>query len=91
MDGENQPSYDSHNVVFGVNVTLWCTEGVGDTVEWYINGQEVKNGIQSGSKLRLKFTIQGVYQCKVSSNESSSVLKTVTLCGVGEYIIIIIR
>lgn len=73
--------------MFGAKVTLQCNHEPEEDVLWYINREAVEKGERSNSELSLTFTLPGVYQCKVSANETTCSVNTVTLCGAGGYIL----
>ena len=86
VDGEtltlSETYADTYVVMFGAKLTLRCNHEQEDDVLWYINSEAVEKEVQSNSELRLVFTEPGVYQCKVSANET---IQTATICGVGKY------
>lgn len=79
---------DSHNIMFGANVSLSCNHKKGANVQWYINSdkaldKDVKES-DDESILILIFTTPGVYRCEVTTNEGNETIAT-TLCAIGKY------
>lgn len=80
---------NSHNIMFGADVSLSCNHKKGANVQWYINNDKalVKDVKETDYEaiLVLTFTTPGVYRCEVTTNEGNETIAT-TLCGIGKYI-----
>ena len=79
---------DEQSVMYGADVSLTCSLAPGDDVKWYINSEKQDKGVSdtvNESKLELVFSTPGIYQCEVTGSVGSADIRTVSLCGVGEF------
>ena len=92
VDGELQMFVGDIDVMFGSTVTLTCNREEGANVEWYRNSEKLDGKVvtqSNSSSLTLIFNTPGVYQCEVNDIISTNI-GTVTLCGIGKYIVYIL-
>ena len=79
---------DEQSVMYGADVSLTCSRAPGDDVKWYINSEKQDKGVSdtdNESKLELMFSTPGIYQCEVTGSVGIADIRTVSLCGVGEF------
>ena len=85
VNEELLPASDTHNVMFGANLALNCSQNQGVHIKWYINHEEVDS--TTDQVLTLIFKESGLYQCEITNTGTVSEYRFVTLCGNGMYII----
>lgn len=75
---EESSSEKMQTITYGDAVSLNCSHEDGETVKWFINGdeQEVGDAIFTIHE----FSLPGFYQCQVAETQ----IRTVTLCGIGK-------